>query len=112
MRGNKSVHLVNRFTSVEFTLNNFLKSLLCCFYSARLEFMLQDTVEWPSRVLRRVRITCTVALRVVKATEVEPSAGGITGPPCSGRINNGPQAPGWRSLESETLKCGHEFCGN
>jgi hypothetical protein len=38
--------------------------------------MRQGIADWPSRVWRRVRITSTVALRVVKATERELSAGG------------------------------------
>jgi hypothetical protein len=33
----------------------------------------------------------------------------ITGPPCFWEIQiRGPGPPGWRSLESETVKCGHE----
>jgi hypothetical protein len=71
------LHLVNRFTSVEYTYNNFFRSLLCyVLYSVRLEFMRQGIADWPSRVWRRVQITSAVALRVVKASEREPSAGG------------------------------------
>jgi hypothetical protein len=67
MRETKNIHLVNRFTSVEYTYNNLFKSLLCYdFYSVRLEFMHQGIADWLSRVWRRVRITSTVALRVVK----------------------------------------------
>jgi hypothetical protein len=36
------------------------------FYWVRLEFMRQGIAGWPSRVWRRVHITSTVALRVVK----------------------------------------------
>jgi hypothetical protein len=28
-----------------------------------------------------------------------------------GDINTGTWFPGWENLESETVKCGHEFCG-
>jgi hypothetical protein len=38
--------------------------------------------------------------------------GGITGPPCSWGIQiRRPGPPGWESLESETVKCGHESRG-
>jgi hypothetical protein len=41
-----------------------------------------------------------------------PVPGGITGPPCSwGMYVWGPGPPGWRSLESQTVKCGHESRG-
>jgi hypothetical protein len=41
-----------------------------------------------------------------------PVPGGITGPPFSWGIwIRGPGPPGWVSLESETVKCGHEFRG-
>jgi hypothetical protein len=66
MRETKT-HLVNRFTSEEYTYNNLFKSLLCyVLYSVRLEIMRQDIADWPSSVWRRVRITSTIALGVVK----------------------------------------------
>jgi hypothetical protein len=38
--------------------------------------------------------------------------GGITGPPCSWGIQiRGPRRLGWGSLESETVKYGHDFAG-
>jgi hypothetical protein len=38
--------------------------------------------------------------------------GGITGPPCSwGIYIQEPGRPGWGSLKSETVKCGHESRG-
>jgi hypothetical protein len=41
-----------------------------------------------------------------------PVIGCITGSPCSWRdINTGPAPPGWGSLESETVKYGHESRG-
>jgi hypothetical protein len=41
-----------------------------------------------------------------------PVSGDITGPPSSWGIwIRGPGPPGWGSLESETVKCGHESCG-
>jgi hypothetical protein len=41
-----------------------------------------------------------------------PVPGGITGPPCSWGISiQGPGPPCWGSLESETVKCGHESRG-
>jgi hypothetical protein len=61
------VHSVNRFTSVEYTYNAFFKSLLCyVLYSVHLKFMRQGIEDWPSRMWRRVKITSTVALRIVK----------------------------------------------
>jgi hypothetical protein len=48
MRETKNVHLVNRFTSVEYTYNNLFKSLICyVLYSVRLECMCQDIADWP-----------------------------------------------------------------
>jgi hypothetical protein len=44
--------------------------------------------------------TSIVALRVLGGDE--------NGIQCLGDINTGPGAPGWGSLESETVKCGHE----
>jgi hypothetical protein len=38
-------------------------------YSVGIEFMRQGIADWPSRVWRRVGITSTVALRVVKGTQ-------------------------------------------
>jgi hypothetical protein len=104
--------LVNRFTSVEYTYNNFFNSLLCyVLYSVRLEFMRQGIADWPSRVWRRVPITCTVALRIVK--------GDGKGTQCREYnwttlflgdilVYKGTWAPCWESLESETVKCDHE----
>jgi hypothetical protein len=52
---------------MEYTYNQFFKSLLCyVLHSVRLEFTRQDMAHWLSRVWSRVRITSTVALRVVK----------------------------------------------
>jgi hypothetical protein len=39
-----------------------------------------------------------------------PVLGCITGTPCSWGINTGTWPPGWGSLESETVKCGHQSC--
>jgi hypothetical protein len=39
---------------------------MLCLYSVGLEFMRLGIVDWPSRVWTRVRITSTVALRIVK----------------------------------------------
>jgi hypothetical protein len=45
--------------------------------------------------------------------EREPNAGGYNGDTLFLRdINTGTWAPGWGSLESERVKCGHESCGN
>jgi hypothetical protein len=61
--------------------------------------------EWSTNI-------STEVLRVVGATKREPRAGGITGPPCSwGIYIQGLGPPGWGSLESETVKCGHESRG-
>jgi hypothetical protein len=70
--------MVNRFTSVEYIYKNFFNSLLrYVLYSVHLEFMLQVIADWPSRVWRRVQITYTLALPVVKGGGREPSAGGL-----------------------------------
>jgi hypothetical protein len=62
---------------VEYTYNNFFKSLLCyVVYSVRRADMRQGTADWPSRVWSRVRITSTVALEIVKGDGKEPSAWG------------------------------------
>jgi hypothetical protein len=74
--------------------------------------MRQGIPDWPSRVRRRVRIISTVALRVVKGDGKEPSTKGSKWTTLFlGDINTGSWAPGWKSLESETVKCGHESCG-
>jgi hypothetical protein len=53
---------------MEYTYKNFFKGLVCyVFYSIRLEIMHRVIADWLSRVWRRVRITSTVALRVVKS---------------------------------------------
>jgi hypothetical protein len=77
-----------------------------------LEFMHQGIADWHARVWRRVQITSTVVLRVVKGDGKEPSAGGYNWATLFlGDINTGTWAPGWGSLKSETVKCGHESCG-
>jgi hypothetical protein len=73
--------------------------------------MHQGITDWPSRVWRRVRITSTIALRIVKGYGKEPSTGGYNWvTPFLWDINTGTWAPGWGSLESETVKCGRESC--
>jgi hypothetical protein len=84
---------------------------MLCFYSVSLEFMRQGIADWPSMMQRRVRIASTVALRIVK--------GDGKGTQCRGYnwatllleyINTGTWAPVWGSLESDTVKYGHESC--
>jgi hypothetical protein len=64
-------------------------------------------------VWRRGRIP-PPALRVVGGDEKEPSAWGYSWTTLFlGDIDTrgGPDPPGWGSLESETVKCGHESRG-
>jgi hypothetical protein len=66
---------------------------------------------------RRVRMgagsnTSTMALRVVGGEEKESNAWEFNWAILFlGDINTGPGPPGWESLESERVKCGHEFRG-
>jgi hypothetical protein len=93
-----------RFTSVEYTCNNFLKNLLWyVLYSVRLEFMHQPIADWPSRVWGGG----SKCLHRSPASRKRRRKGN----PVPGDINTGTWAPGWGSLESETVKCGHESCG-
>jgi hypothetical protein len=109
MRVQKITHLVNRFTSVEYIYNNFFKSLLSyvlfgtprIFESRHSRLALQGVEEGS--------ITSTVALPVVKG---DGQCQGYNWPTLFLRdINTGTWAAGWGSLESETVKCGHESCG-
>jgi hypothetical protein len=71
--------MVTLFTSLEHTYDNFFKILLCyAFYSVCLEFMPKGITDWLSMVWRRVRITSTLTLRVVKGRKGKPVAGGMT----------------------------------
>jgi hypothetical protein len=74
--------------------------------------MHQGIADWPSRVRRKVYITSTLALRVVKANGKGTHLRGYNWATISlGDIYTGTWAPGWGSLESETVKCCHESCG-
>jgi hypothetical protein len=48
--------------------------------------------------------TSSVALRVLGGTKREPSAWGLNW----AKLLLGPSLSGWGSLETETIKCGHE----
>jgi hypothetical protein len=73
-------------------------SVLCAFH---VEAVKREPAAITSQVSRVVAgsNTSTVALCVVGATKREPSAWGI--------CIRGPGPPGWGSLESETVRCGH-----
>jgi hypothetical protein len=74
--------------------------------------MRQGISDWPSRVWRRVRITSTIALKVVKNDGMGTQCWGYDWATLFlGDINTRTWAPGWGSLESETVKYGHESCG-
>jgi hypothetical protein len=62
----KTYWLTDRQSQCDFDFD-FFKSLLCYDSSSvHREFMRQGIADWPSRVWRRVRITSTLTLRVVK----------------------------------------------
>jgi hypothetical protein len=75
-----------------------------------------ELFDWRGERVARVEAglnTSTVALLVIGGDEKGTQCPGNNNwPPCSwGILIRGPGPPGWGSLESETVKCGHESRG-
>jgi hypothetical protein len=74
--------------------------------------MREGKADWPSRVWRRVRITSTVALQIVKADRKGTQCQGFNWATAFlGDIHAGSWSPGWESLVSEIVKYSHESWG-